>query len=498
MAQGDGYPRCVLVIVWDGLRPDFVTPEVTPFLHGQATQGVWFEASHCAYPSETRVNSSALATGCYPGRSGIPGNSMWVNGFDRARPARIANTGDHTQLARIEAIDGPLLRARSTGDVLAEAGGVFVVASSGSPGSALLQDARPDGITINPAFVRPDSLAASMAACFGPCPPDSRPATAKTDWVTRGLLDILLPEMVAPAMRAGRPVLAQWWLTDPDHTAHHAGLGAPETIRSLRENDRRLEALMARLTDLGIAGRTDILLTADHGFSTAGPPRGFDRALVDVGLREGPESDDVITTGQGGGAMHLHSRAHGRAPAIVRWLQEQPWVGTILVREGGPADGVAGTLPLALAWNGQTGPRAPDIKFSVAWSDEKNEAGIPGTVLAGSGRGASHGSASPYDMRNSLFAWGPGFKKQLRSTVPAGIVDVAPTALHLLGLPSLPCDGRVLEEALAGGPDPTEADVRRTTRSAHAGWPGGGYRQELAISTVGATTYLDHGTAMRD
>ena len=93
--------------------------------------------------------------------------------------------------------------------------------------------------------------------------------------MTRGLLDYLLPDVVAPAVRAGRPALVHWWLTDPDHTAHHAGLGAPETVQSLRENDRRLAAFQERLAALGLAGRADVLLTSDHGFSTAGQPQGF-------------------------------------------------------------------------------------------------------------------------------------------------------------------------------------------------------------------------------
>jgi len=100
----------------------------------------------------------------------------------------------------------------------------------------------------------------------------------------------------------------------------------------------------------------------------------------------------------------------------------------------------------------------------------------PGTVLAGSWRpstdgprGASHGSASPHDMRNSLFAWSPRFKRSLRSTIPAGTVDVAPTVRHLLGLPQPDADGRILTEALALArvAHPTyvvQAQARRTER----------------------------------
>jgi hypothetical protein len=234
-----------------------------------------------------------------------------------------------------------------------------------------------------------------------------------------------------------------------------------------------------------------VFLTADHGFSTAGPPRGFDQALVAVGLREAAGSDDVVTTGQGGGAITLHERAHRRAADVVRWLQEQPWVGPVFVRDGGPADGLPGTLPLSIAWNGHVGARTPDIKFSAGWTDEASPFGIVGSVLAGGGRGASHGSASPHDMRNSLFAWGASFKRGLRSTAPAGIVDVAPTVRRLLSLPAVEADGRVLEELLAGGPEPTSVRQRTETHDAEVAWAGGAYRQRAVVSRVGSTSYLD-------
>src|SRR5688572_22661026 len=136
------FGRLAILIVWDGLRPDWVTPEVTPTLHALATGGVWFDRSHCAYPSETRVNAAALATGCYPGRTTITANSIFVPGFDPKSPlssASVANTGDHTHLARIHQIDPPLLDAPTTADAVIAAGGAAVVASSGSPGSAFIQ-----------------------------------------------------------------------------------------------------------------------------------------------------------------------------------------------------------------------------------------------------------------------------------------------------------------------------------------------------------------------
>jgi arylsulfatase A-like enzyme len=486
--------RLAMVIVWDGLRPDFVTPHVTPTLHRLASAGVWCERSHCAYPSETRVNASAIATGSYPGRTGITANSIYVPGFDSADPAAIANTGDHRHLARVLEIDPPLLGVPTTADQAIAAGGVALVASSGSPGSAFLQGGDPEhgAAVLNHALLRPDSLREEVFARFGPPPPNSIPATALSDWVTRGLLELLLPERVLPTVRAGRPAIVHWWLTDPDHTAHAVGLGAPETVQSLRENDRRLAALMDTLASLDLADRTDVILTSDHGFSTAGPRRWSGNALAALGVPGIPPNVEVVTTGQGGAISIAPSASH-HADAIVRHLQSLEWVGAIFARDGGPAAELPGTLPLSALWNGRAGRRAPDVRFSFAWSDAPNEHGVAGAVLAGSGKGASHGSASPHDMRNSLFAWGPSFRRGVRSEVPVGTVDVAPTLRRILSLPQTECDGRVLDELLAGdAPAPAV-----TTRTLDAALPDGSYRQTLTLARVGATDYVVQANAWR-
>ena len=237
-------------------------------------------------------------------------------------------------------------------------------------------------------------------------------------------------------------------------------------MHSLRENDARLARLMARLDDLGLLERTDVLLTSDHGFSTPGPPAGpgrdFHAALVAAGLKAGPGSDDVVNTGQGGGAITFDPRAAERAPGVVRWLLEQPWVGAVLARDGGPAAGLPGTLPLSLAWGGRVGPGPPICGSArlVGRPDSRNprlhrrgavQEGRRAPPAAGLA-GATHGSASPYDMRNSLFAWGPRFKRGLRSDVPAGVVDVAPTVRHLLGLPAAAATAGCWRRPSPGGP----------------------------------------------
>jgi predicted AlkP superfamily pyrophosphatase or phosphodiesterase len=57
----------VVMVVWDGMRPDFVTEQTTPTLSKLARDGITFRNHHAVYPSDTMVNGTAIVTGIYPG-----------------------------------------------------------------------------------------------------------------------------------------------------------------------------------------------------------------------------------------------------------------------------------------------------------------------------------------------------------------------------------------------------------------------------------------------
>ncbi len=67
----------VVVVVWDGMRPDFVSEIHTPNLWKLARDGVTFRNHHAAYLSATAVNGTAIATGCYPSGSGVFANYVF-------------------------------------------------------------------------------------------------------------------------------------------------------------------------------------------------------------------------------------------------------------------------------------------------------------------------------------------------------------------------------------------------------------------------------------
>src|SRR5690349_18340954 len=70
--------KIVIVMVWDGLRPDAVTIRDTPNLYSMAREGVRFDRHHSQYPTLTMVNAAALATGAPPAEAGLLANTMYL------------------------------------------------------------------------------------------------------------------------------------------------------------------------------------------------------------------------------------------------------------------------------------------------------------------------------------------------------------------------------------------------------------------------------------
>ncbi len=93
----------ILLIVWDGLWPDMISPEHTPYLAQMAEEGVFCSASHAVFPTATRINSASLSTGCYPHRHGLVDNELYVPALDPERPI---SCGDWEALQRMADLQG--------------------------------------------------------------------------------------------------------------------------------------------------------------------------------------------------------------------------------------------------------------------------------------------------------------------------------------------------------------------------------------------------------
>src|SRR5262249_9474094 len=129
-------PHRQLIIVVDGLRPDYVTPDVMPNLYALGKRGIVFTNHHSVFPTVTRVNASSISTGAYPERHGVLGNSVFFPAID---PARFLDTSNRDTMIKVhQATGGNLLTSQTLGEALQAAGRKMLVVSAGSSGSAYL------------------------------------------------------------------------------------------------------------------------------------------------------------------------------------------------------------------------------------------------------------------------------------------------------------------------------------------------------------------------
>jgi len=474
-----------LLIVLDGLRPDYVTPDLMPNVCALGKRGVVCEAHHSVFPTVTRVNSASIATGSYPATHGLMGNSVF---FPDISATKGLSTGDGTNLVKIEeATGGNLLTTPSLGEVLQRAGKKLLVTSSGSTGSAFLLNHKIAGCGIvNTEFVRPEPVEARVMEVLGPVPPDASPNRERNRYAVDAYLRIGLEEL--------RPDVTIIWLSDPDHTAHGAGIGAPRTLESIRLVDAEIGRIIETLVAKGLRNKVNVFVASDHGFSTHTGGANPVALLVKNGLKADYQSDDVLLVG---GAIYVKNRDQQKIRRVVELLQKTDWVGAIFTRASGPnkpEGSVLGTLSFdTIHWNHD---RAADILVTANWSNDKNQYGYPGTTtLPGV---AGHGTSSPYDIHAVLVAAGPDIKAGEKSFVPTGNVDLAPTLCHLQGIdPPDAMDGRILNELLRNGPAPSSIHVGQLTYRVQTKWTTGSYQLELSGSTVDDTLTIQ-GSSEQD
>jgi hypothetical protein len=155
-----------LVIVVDDLRPDYITVDVMPRLTGLGRRGVVFSRHHAVFPTVTRVNAASLATGAYPDTHGLMGNSVFL---PRVDATRFLDTANREALARVADVEGRLLTAPTLGERLQASRQRMLVVSSGSAGSAVLNNPTvAGGAILHPDFAMPEHLRGDMKALGDP------------------------------------------------------------------------------------------------------------------------------------------------------------------------------------------------------------------------------------------------------------------------------------------------------------------------------------------
>ncbi|HTL10656.1 MAG TPA: alkaline phosphatase family protein, partial [Chitinophagaceae bacterium] len=470
-----------LVVFFDGLRPDYITPETMPNVFAFSQRGAYGKQHHSVFPTVTRVNASSYATGSYPAKNGLMGNTIYFPEVDKTKGL---NTGEASELNRVTvATHGQLLTSVSIGELLAAAGKQMMVFSSGSTGSTLLQNhTMSGGITINPDMILPASFKQQLVTEIGEIPAADKAKDKQNVWVTDAIIRY--------ALKADGPMLSSIWYTNPDHTAHSEGIGSVPAMASIKAADEQFGRIIDDLQKKGLTNSFNIIITADHGFVSHKGTNGVADFLIQQGLKKNKESEDVVIAE---GAIYVKDHNEAVITSIVTALQAQPWVGSIFTKAatpGGNTGWVNGTVSFdAIHWNHPQ--RAADILVSYNWDDDKNAAGYAGYSYS---RGvAGHGNFSPYEVHIALLAAGPSFRKNFSSELPTSNVDIVPTILHIhhLAVPTN-MDGRVMVELLREtGSKQNDRPIKEIIKTS-AKIKGGLYEMEVYRTKLGKYIYIDY------
>lgn len=322
----------MIVCVWDGLRPDSISQQVTPNLARlRDHEGVNFSDHHSVYPTFTMMNAAALATGAYPAQHGFYGNTEYQPGpvgqnadgkaSDFSQPVFTEDNGVLQALENFYRARGARgLFAVETLFEAAHAAGLRT-ATVGKIGPAFLQDLRPHdtlSVVLDENIALPFGFARALQAAKFALPvnavrypfpagqtltlgesngkptaaiaerqirladgitPDPRASAgsahnAANGYLMGAFLDDILPKF--------QPDLSVVWLRNPDSTEHQFGPGSSNYQDALRDQDQLLGKLQSKLTELGLREDTDLIVVSDHGHSTvAGDPAIFPLRALD-------------------------------------------------------------------------------------------------------------------------------------------------------------------------------------------------------------------------
>ena len=484
--------RHVVVLVWDGMRPDLISEHNSPILWKFAHNGVIFRRHHSVYPTMTNVNGAAIATGAYPNRSSLLANIEFRARINPKIPIDSANLDMFRKADELSG--GKYLLMPTVAETLRGAG--LTVAIAGTKSVAFLHDRASEWTTASSqnglirfaAAPMSPALGEETIKLLGPFLIESTATSdARNSYATRAMIEILWRDTV--------PTYSLLWLSDPDLTQHEHSPGAGPSMAAIRSSDRHLGAILDALSKKNVRDKTDVLIVSDHGFSTIERAINFPETVRAAGFdavsafQDEPKPGQIMVVENAGSILfYVIEHDHAVATRLIEWLQHSDFAGVIFSREK-----FEGTFPLE-SIRANTSD-APDVIVSLRWNPKPNRFGSSGQIITDATRRAgqgSHATLSEYDVHNTLVAGGPRFRKGFQDDLPTGNIDLAQTILHLLGLkPSQKLDGRVLSEALIdeaapGQPTTEKLETKRKFDS-------GEWHQHLRISHLGDTTYFDEG-----
>jgi arylsulfatase A-like enzyme len=569
-AMAQSQPHNVILFVPDGLRALKVTKETAPAMAELRDRGVNFANSHSLFPTFTMPNASGMATGHYLGDTGIFSNTIHT-GY----PVGTAN-GSVTPFIENDPVLGDIdehfggnYLNEETILKLARDKGYSTVAV-GKLGPTLMFDHNErkavtitiDDQTGSPAGVPlSDEVKAALTAAGLPTTTPSRGDNGKAgDFKTAGTTVANIGQQkffadavtraILPMLKArNKPFVLVFWSRDPDGSQHNQGdsLGAvtpgingPTSLAAIRNADDNLAQIRQALKDLGLEASTNIVVSADHGFSTISKesstspaakgsykdvtagllPPGFvaldiakalDKPLFDPDSKnakveantypragngligEDPAKPEIVVAANGGSDLiYLPGKDRKLARRVVEALLAQDYVSGIFVNDD--LAPIRGTLRLSsVGLKGSALTPHPSIIVNFRSYATGCDQPVLCTVEIADTRlqqgQGMHGNFARSDTQNFMAAAGPDFKAGYVDPLPVSNADVGMTIARLLDLrpPNKgPLAGRVMTEALPNGATP-----KFYTGSLASAPAANGLRTVLRFQRVDKQRYFD-------
>ena len=305
----------VIIMVWDGLRPDSITMEDTPNLYAMRKLSANFSDNHSTYPTFTMMNAASLASGSFPRKSGFYGNTFWTpppgpSGINASgHPQSYQDpvfTEDYAILKTLNThYNDDLIMVESLFKIAHKAG--MVTATVGKSGPAFLQDLGGGGYFIDENAVLPLSFAKELQAAQIALPANSSKPfkaneltldskngnpTKRDPYITFPLTEYgetlysrdasdnsqgapedaankyMLSVFTHFILPRKKPDLSLIWFRTPDNSQHGYGVGSANYHKALRSQDARLGELRDALNQFNLASTTNIIVISDHGHSS--------------------------------------------------------------------------------------------------------------------------------------------------------------------------------------------------------------------------------------
>src|SRR6266702_4352190 len=568
-------PHNLILFIPDGLRALKVTPETAPAMTEVRDKGVNFKNPHSLFPTFTMANGSAIATGHYLGDTGTFSNTIYT-GYASA-PAGdtvVPFIENDAVLGDVDEHFGGDYLNEETILKMARAQG-FSTAAIGKVGPTLLFDHtdradRPglhsividDSTGGKTGVPLSDEMKAALTKADLPLAAPSRgdngkagdaktPGTVVPNTAQQAYFADVASKIVLPMFKErAKPFVLVFWSRDPDGSQHNTGdslntvtpgINGPTSLAGIKNADNNLAQLRKALDDLGLSATTNVMIAADHGFSTISKesktspsakmtyedtpknflPMGFlaidlakalnlplfdpndknvrvaDNAHPKAGnglLGQDPKKPGlVVATNGGSDLIYMPGNDRKLAQRTIRALLEQDYVSGLFVDDY--LGRFPGTLPMSqLGLKGKAATPTPAIVVNFrSYASECGEAPtncsvqVADTVLR-QGQGM-HGSFSRGDTFNFMAAIGPDFKAGFVNELPVSNADVGMTAAQLLGLRGSQNGGlvgRVMSEALPNGTVPKAYKAVEKSKMSE-----NGLQTVLNVQRVGSQRYFD-------